>query len=168
MPEKQQKQESMEPIESKRRPLIIWAKGVKGSVQQNIKQPWSNKITGEETPSIDIKFEVADHLCYHSGHQPVDPVAIRAFGSAEKVLEIIENRMVQMIENEHMLYEFIDEEKYKLIVNRSGIQTTLDTALADVIANPDDEDSKELLALAEKIAKKKTKIVRGGARTSTQ
>ena len=160
--------EQQETTESKRRPLIIWAKAGKGSFQQNIKQPWTNKITGESTPAIDIKFELSDHMCYHSGHQPVEGIAIHAYGTAEKVLEIIESEMTQMIENRNMPFEFIDEEKYKIIANRSGTQTILDNALADVIANPDDEDSRELLALAEKIAKKKVKIVRGAARTSGQ
>jgi hypothetical protein len=163
-----EKKEAPEPTTEKRRPLIIWAKAGKGSFQQNIRQPRRNPITGEATPAIDIKFELSDHMCYHSGHQPVDGIAIHGYGTAEKVLEIIETEMTQMIENRNMPFEFIDAEKYKIIANRSGTQSILDSALADVIANPDDEDSKALLAMAEKIAKKKVKIVRGAATTASQ
>lgn len=157
--------EPQEPTELKKRPMIIWAKAARGSFQQNIKQPWTNKITGESTPAIDIKFEVADHFCWHSGHQTIEGIQIHGFGTAEKVLDIIEAEMTNMIENRHMPYEFIDEERYKLISKREGTQTILNAALSDAIANPDDEDSRELLAMAEKMAKKKVKIVRGAART---
>lgn len=142
-------------------PLIIRCTA-KGSRRVLLTPTITNEVNKTTVPGLDLYFEEENRMCWHSGQVKFMPTWLRHYGSHDDVVAAIKEAMDVQMELQRGLYEYVTESQYTALVHEGARADILGKALSVATESPDDEDSKELLEIAKRMAAKaKTTVKRG-------